>query len=100
MSDKPTTAELITMLREFDCHADVQKLAADRLEEAAALPKWTRITDDMSKLPNEFIAYFEDGKVDMYQLKPGHRLDYSLIHAGMTHWRPLCDLDYPPEDIK
>ena len=68
---------------------------ADALE--AALPKWTKIIDDMSKLPNEFIAYFEDGKVDMYQLKPGHRLDYSLIHAGMTHWRPLCDLDYPPE---
>ena len=28
----PTTAELITMLSEFNCHADVQKLASDRLE--------------------------------------------------------------------
>ena len=36
MSDKPTTAELITMLSEFNCHADVQELAADRLEALEA----------------------------------------------------------------
>ena len=39
MNDKPTTAELITMLSEFNCHADVQKLASDRLEAAEATIK-------------------------------------------------------------
>ena len=39
MSDKPTTAELITMLSEFNCHTDIQKLAADRLEAAEATIK-------------------------------------------------------------
>ena len=39
MGDKPTTAEIITMLREFNCHTDVQELAADRLEAAEATIK-------------------------------------------------------------
>ena len=39
MTDKPTTAELITMLREFDCHTDVQKLASDRLKAAESTIK-------------------------------------------------------------
>lgn len=61
-----------------------------------ALPVWIEISDNMEKLPNNFIAYFDNGTVDMYNLKDGHNLDYALIHSGMTHWRKLCDLDFPP----
>ena len=110
MSDKPTTAEIITMLREFNCHADVQKLAADRLE-ADAPPKWTRWKDDKETWPEdsqEVIVHC--GKIQSRDFatfnKPLKRFDldcegYITINekvcVGPVEWRPLNDNDYPPE---
>ena len=56
MSDKPTTAEIITMLSEFNCHADVQKLASDRLEEAEA--KITALEDEKADMQKILIAEY------------------------------------------
>ena len=110
MSDKPTTAELITMLREFDCHTDVQELAADRLE-AAAPPKWTEITDNPKTWPpvgESVVCRTGEGGKFYYghsifdRLSPADTSFYSGINSPSpylkyTHWRPLCDLDYPIE---
>ena len=60
MSDKPTTAELITMLSEFNCHADVQKLASDRLEAAEInANELSDMRDIISELNTEIRAYWE-----------------------------------------
>ena len=60
MSDKPTTTELITMLREFDCHADVQELAADRLEAPEInANELSDMRDIISELNTEIRAYRE-----------------------------------------
>ena len=57
---KPTTAELITMLSEFDCHADVQKLAADRLEAPEInANELSDMRDIISELNTEIRAYRE-----------------------------------------
>ena len=99
MSDKPTTAELITMLREFDCHADVRNLAADRLE-AAAPPKWTKITDDPDTWPEdgETVMLVKPDNMFPVWFEPIVRTWHGVqSHNKRSYWRPLCDLDYPPE---
>ena len=100
MSDKPTTAELITMLSEFDCHTDVQKLASDRLE-AAALPKWTKITDvgDIPKDECRFMWAWQGAGGQWVASVGVNAGDYYLAEGVIDalYSRPLCDLDYPPE---
>ena len=73
-------------------------VCADELE--AALPKWTKITDeDITEDP--IILYGERGSISYTSesdLFSGAPLSGPwLRHCGYTHWRPLCDLDYPPE---
>ena len=82
-------------------------------ELEAALPKWTKITDDPDTWPpvmNENLPI--EG---MFVAQPECTADHEytptftwfdeddMISAGDwigTWWRPLCDLDYPPEDSK
>ena len=65
---------------------------ANELE--AALPVWTRITEDEATWPPHrgvfYMVYDETGDGDLFtahgrSILPGE------------YWRPLCDLDYPPE---
>ncbi|MBT8449129.1 MAG: hypothetical protein KJO69_05540 [Gammaproteobacteria bacterium] len=71
------------------------KAAAAELE--AALPKWTRITEDQSTWP-------ENGALIVYTTKGfPHSLVCTFTGGSvgyMTAWRPLCDLDFPPEESK
>jgi len=70
---------------------------ADDLE--AALPKWTKITDDPDTWP-------EDGQRVIHTVVAIRR-DYTYASdfydvGAIRHWigrvwRPFCDLDYPPE---
>lgn len=65
-------------------------------ELEAALPKWTEITDDPDTWP-------DDGQ-KVLALEFGHRntvVKRFMKKHGRLYlkdwWRPLCDLDYPPE---
>ena len=99
--DKPTTAELITMLREFNCHTDIQELAADRLE-AAAPPKWTKITDGCTCPPlGDAVSLSVVSKYNVPQ-PPTHvhwrKFNQENYRDWLgAYWRPLNDNDYPPE---
>ena len=69
----------------------VTNILANELE--AALPVWTKITDNPNSWPEvEAEVALEDiGWIvwpDLYGT-------YKVYHT--LHWRPLCDLDYPPE---
>ena len=67
-------------------------------ELTAALPDWTRITDDKSTWPERcFRVMFSFGTgghswITFMQKTPQ---EDGLLTA---YWRPLCDLDYPPEE--
>ena len=75
---------------------------ANELE--AALPKWTRITDDLASMPkeseHEYAIFYntENGIGHTYLYKTTNSI---AMHSGWktfaSHWRPLCDLDRPPE---
>ena len=73
---------------------------ADELE--VALPTWTRITDDPDTWPeaNQTCLFFRQPNsvpqhwgvsIDCY---PEGNTEF--LHE-YDYWRPLCDLDYPPE---
>ena len=80
--------------------------AIDELREA--LPTWTRITDEPDTWPEEKTPFVILGASN----------EFSIIRADVTHrtirheigrkwqpfwmgawWRPLCSIDYPPEDM-
>jgi len=75
----------------FNCAKDLE----------AALPVWTRITEDESTWP-------EDGQNILYKTKrfiPPVGTTYRSNGKGMTPhyivaWRPLCDLDTPPDELE
>lgn len=86
--------EDIDHCRKANCPPTSMEVAADQL--AQTIPVWTRITEDESTWP----ALWED--VVWYNDKDD---DHEITHMNfdvdeMTHWRPLCDIDYPPEDTK
>ena len=63
-------------------------------ELESALPVWTRLTGDEATWPPHrgvfYMVYDETGDGDLFtahgrSILPGE------------YWRPLCDLDYPPE---
>ena len=71
---------------------------ANELEDA--LPVWTRITDDPDTWPKTerglffMLAGLEDDGEKVWQVITDF-LDND--YDGCTHWRPLCDIDYPPD---
>ena len=80
----------------LDCWADD---CANELE--AILPKWTRITEDEDTWPEglSFIAGKKmSGEWDYSIRNPsGETFHHVAKHCLEVYWRPLCDLDYPPE---
>ena len=109
MSDKPTTAELVKFVRSLNSAITTTDgwvapgsvirgltldLVADRLE--AALPTWTKITDDPDtwpdpKIPIMVMPELDDDPIILI----GERIETKP--KMITHWRPLNDNDYPPE---
>ena len=70
-------------------------------ELEAALPKWTKITDDPMTLPNYcgtwVMTYSKyNGRISMGFADTDHVRSRPKMYKGIS-WRPLCDLDYPPE---
>ena len=68
---------------------------AKKLE--AALPTWTKITEGKPD-PERWIIYrcrLADGWTELIQTK-WHK--DSFARMDNVYWRPLCDLDYPPEE--
>ncbi len=77
-------------------------------ELQAALPVWTKITDEPESRPAMGQEYL---MIDVLQSKPfGSWFDKwdgnfplqatieEYQRGSVFWWRPLCDLDYPPED--
>ena len=70
----------------------------------AALPVWTRITDDEDtwpEMPNArffMLAGKEHDDKRVWQVITDAIYDGYNEYDGATHWRPLCDIDYPPEE--
>ena len=82
---KPTTAELITMLREFDCHTDVQKLAADRLEAAE---RQLRMFVWSESNPSEYVNELDKALATIKAA--GELAEKWLTTARSKH---MCDID-------
>lgn len=69
----------------------VAMVCATSLENA--LPKWTRITDDEKSRPPRFEPYlFANDDMPRPKVSGAN----TTLWVG-DWWRPLCDLDYPPE---
>ena len=77
----------------------------EHIEELeAALPKWTKMTDD----PNTWPPCFIDVLVQYKHFVGSNTSVKSYNFPGALGikdymgdwWRPLCDLDYPPEESK
>ena len=72
---------------------------ADQLE--AALPKWTRVTDDPDTWPENnnstiLVAEFITIGRQIYTWESCNLRGNNNLFP--IYWRPLCDLDHPPED--
>ena len=72
---------------------------ADKLE--AALPKWTRVTDDPDTWPENnnstiLVAEFITIGRQIYTWESCNLRGNNNLFP--IYWRPLCDLDHPPED--
>jgi len=70
---------------------------ADELE--AALPKWTKITDDKS-WPDDGEYLWCYGSDSGGYIHATYEICMMRVIGDMVsdlYWRPLCDLDYPPE---
>ncbi len=66
---------------------------ADALEDA--IPKWTKITEDESTWPDAdmfpvLIVWQQDSSVHVHEA-------HNTAEIG-DKWRPLCSIDYPPEE--
>ena len=73
---------------------------ADELQ--AELPTWTKITDSEDTWPEDehYILMLMDGK-RIPSIKQWYSpADEPPIGNLNAHWRPLIDLDYPPETGK
>ena len=75
---------------------------AEELE--SAMPTWTKITDDPDTWPEDrerVLATRKDVQFDVWH-EPAHFIFRAEFYRGAvgTYWRPLCDLDYPPEETK
>lgn len=101
-------SETITRLpgrfRDTNHDAPVQAgldVAANLLE--SALPVWTKITDAPDTWPEEILQ--NDHQIMAHGKHCTNVVDIERFVSEMigsnyeyyTHWRPLCDLDYPPE---
>jgi len=83
---------------------------AQQLE--SALPVWTEITDDPKTWPAmgaPVLAYSNRNNpayIYVFNRRDIHTFEKGYVWAparwgavnGLTHWRPFCDLDYPPEN--
>ena len=71
---------------------------ADDLE--AALPIWTEITEDSETVPDpEQDILFQSASGGLFTATMPPRIigyEFDRLKKGVW-WRPLCDLDYPPE---
>jgi hypothetical protein len=80
--------------------AECVQECADELE--SALPKWTRITDDPATWPEAgqkvFFCDFidSDDNEDVRGVTCFPNKEFVSQWIG-DYWRPLTDLDYPPE---
>lgn len=73
---------------------------ADELE--AALPKWTRITDDPDTWPDDggaSVMVSDEMLKDSYCSSRVMSGFEAVNRYCTTYWRPLCDLDYPQEQL-
>ena len=72
---------------------------ADELR--AALPVWTKITDDPDTWPEDGNYLWAYRSVDGDWLHATFEVSMMRVVADMavdTRWRPLADIDYPPEN--
>ncbi len=70
---------------------------ADELE--AALPKWTKITDDPKTWPEKLdrvVFSFSSESHCWIAFMQRNPAEDGLLTC---YWRPLCSVDYPPEDM-
>ena len=79
--------------------ADVYDELADQLE--AALPVWIKLEKgcEMPKHNAPILVCSARGIVD-YRGRTSELSRGWLVRSGFTHWRYLCDLDHPLEDMK
>jgi len=67
-----------------------------------ALPVWTRITDDPDTWPEDGTYLWCYGSIGSDTLiHATYDVSMMRVIADMverTCWRPLCSIDYPPED--
>lgn len=70
----------------YDCAKELQ----------AALPQWTRITENEATWPAEdwdTVVWYSD-EDNSHAMGPIPFVDVGRF----THWRPLVDIDFPPDD--
>ena len=72
-------------------HLDGLHDAANGLE--AAMPKWTQITDDPDTWPKNGQTIL----INRYGRPAVTDFNRHMSTSNGTNWRPLIDLDYPPE---
>ena len=72
------------------------KECADDLE--AALPVWTKITDDPDTSPEDVDCLAIWSHMDITEQLFFHAVKGKFKPNKLTYWRPLCSIDYPPED--
>lgn len=76
---------------------------ADQLD--AALPKWTKITDDPETWPkegqhfmrSEYAKSFEGWSIPESDTFCTETFKYDYVMFVGDMWRPLCSIDYPPK---
>ena len=99
--------EDVTHCRE--CDVPVTKLNVAVAQLSAALPKWKLITEDKDTWPEAdnskvlVAGKMVSGEWDYFVYNTSNMRDILEDHPGYfpgVSWRPLCDLDYPPEDSK
>ena len=72
---------------------------ANANELEAALPQWTRITDNPDTWPDKddsVLLYTGNQQYERFD-KWGNYSSIEMDEVGCW-WRPLCSIDYPPED--
>jgi len=77
----------------------VASVLATELE--AALPVWTKITDDPDTWPKvDSVSMMHSRTKGTIIKENGVEIyDFFMLEYGdITHWRPLTDLDYPPTE--
>jgi len=85
-----------------DCHASQFKKTIRDLE--AVMPVWTKITDDPDTWPEDgnYLWAYRSVGVGGGWLHATFEVSMMRVIADMavdTRWRPLTDIDYPPETL-